>query len=82
MATASRQPCSDYCVSTAADALCSRFGQAAFYDATGACRDMVVTHLFRVMGFVAMESPVSLSAGDLRPSTAPAYRAPLRRPPC
>ena len=36
-------------------------GRAAFYDATGAYRDMVVTHLFQVMGFVAMEPPVSLS---------------------
>jgi glucose-6-phosphate 1-dehydrogenase len=40
-------------------------GRAAFYDATGAYRDMVVTHLFQVLGFVAMEPPVSLSAGPL-----------------
>jgi glucose-6-phosphate 1-dehydrogenase len=41
-------------------------GRAAFYDATGAYRDMIVTHLFQVMAFVAMEPPVSLSAGQLR----------------
>ena len=41
-------------------------GRAAFYDATGAYRDMIVTHLFQVMAFVAMEPPVSLSAGPLR----------------
>ena len=41
-------------------------GRAAFYDATGAYRDMVVTHLFQVMGFVAMEPPVSLSEKPLR----------------
>ena len=35
-------------------------GRAAFYDATGAYRDMVVTHLFQVLAFVAMEPPVSL----------------------
>ena len=35
-------------------------GRGAFYDATGAYRDMVVTHLFQVLAFVAMESPVSL----------------------
>ena len=35
-------------------------GRAAFYDATGAYRDMVVTHLFQVLGFVAMEPPTSL----------------------
>jgi glucose-6-phosphate 1-dehydrogenase len=29
-------------------------GRAAFYDATGAYRDMVVTHLFQVLAFVAM----------------------------
>ena len=41
-------------------------GRAAFYDATGAYRDMIVTHLFQVLGFVAMEPPVSLAAGPLR----------------
>jgi glucose-6-phosphate 1-dehydrogenase len=41
-------------------------GRAAFYDATGAYRDMIVTHLFQVMGFVAMEPPVSLSSKPLR----------------
>src|SRR5260370_2101958 len=37
-----------------------------FYDATGAYRDMVVTHLFQVLGFVAMEPPTSLAAKPLR----------------
>ena len=41
-------------------------GRATFYDATGAYRDMIVTHLFQVLGFVAMEPPVSLAAGPLR----------------
>jgi len=41
-------------------------GRAAFYDATGAYRDMVVTHLFQVLAFIAMEPPVSLSAKHLR----------------
>jgi glucose-6-phosphate 1-dehydrogenase len=41
-------------------------GRAAFYDATGAYRDMIVTHLFQVMGFVAMEPPASLATGPLR----------------
>jgi glucose-6-phosphate 1-dehydrogenase len=41
-------------------------GRAGFYDATGAFRDMVVTHLFQVMGFVAMEPPTSLTAKPLR----------------
>jgi glucose-6-phosphate 1-dehydrogenase len=41
-------------------------GRTAFYDATGAYRDMVVTHLFQVLGFVAMEPPTSLAAKPLR----------------
>jgi len=41
-------------------------GRAAFYDATGAYRDMVVTHLFQVLGFIAMEPPMSLAAKPLR----------------
>jgi glucose-6-phosphate 1-dehydrogenase len=39
--------------------------RAGFYDATGAFRDMVVTHLFQVLGFAAMEPPVSLAAKPL-----------------
>ncbi|MDY6948162.1 MAG: glucose-6-phosphate dehydrogenase, partial [Pseudomonadota bacterium] len=34
--------------------------RAAFYEATGAFRDMVVTHLFQILAFVAMEAPSSL----------------------
>src|ERR1700722_10744487 len=40
-------------------------GRAAFYNATGAYRDMVVTHLFQVLGFLAMEPPTSLAAKPL-----------------
>lgn len=50
-------------------------GRAEFYDATGAYRDMVVTHLFQVLGFVAMEPPVSLSAQQLRDEKLKVYRA-------
>jgi glucose-6-phosphate 1-dehydrogenase len=50
-------------------------GRAAFYDATGAYRDMIVTHLFQVMGFVAMEPPVSLSAKHLRDETVKVFGA-------
>src|SRR6478672_4272758 len=34
--------------------------RATFYEATGAYRDMVVTHLFQVMAFTAMEPPTAL----------------------
>jgi glucose-6-phosphate 1-dehydrogenase len=50
-------------------------GRAAFYDATGAYRDMVVTHLFQVMGFVAMEPPTSLSAKPLRDEKTKVFEA-------
>jgi glucose-6-phosphate 1-dehydrogenase len=39
--------------------------RAAFYESTGAFRDMVVTHLFQVLGFVAMEPPTSLESKPL-----------------
>jgi glucose-6-phosphate 1-dehydrogenase len=50
-------------------------GRGAFYDATGAYRDMVVTHLFQVLAFVAMEAPVSLSAKHLRDEKEKVYQA-------
>jgi glucose-6-phosphate 1-dehydrogenase len=34
--------------------------RAGFYESTGAYRDMVVTHLFQILGFMAMEPPTSL----------------------
>jgi glucose-6-phosphate 1-dehydrogenase len=40
--------------------------RAGFYEETGAYRDMVVTHLFQVLSFVAMEPPTSLEQGPLR----------------
>jgi glucose-6-phosphate 1-dehydrogenase len=39
--------------------------RGSFYDETGAFRDMVVTHLFQVLGFVAMEPPTSLEPRTL-----------------
>ncbi len=39
--------------------------RAAFYEETGAFRDMVVTHLFQALGFVAMEPPGSFTADAL-----------------
>ncbi len=34
--------------------------RSAFYEQTGAYRDMVVTHLLQILGFMAMEAPTSL----------------------
>jgi glucose-6-phosphate 1-dehydrogenase len=39
--------------------------RGSFYEETGAFRDMIVTHLFQVLGFVAMEPPVSLDPKPL-----------------
>ena len=39
--------------------------RGSFYEQTGAFRDMVVTHLFQVLGFVAMEPPTSLDPKPL-----------------
>jgi glucose-6-phosphate 1-dehydrogenase len=39
--------------------------RGSFYEGTGAFRDMIVTHLFQVLGFVAMEPPTSLGAKAL-----------------
>ena len=50
-------------------------GRGGFYDQTGAYRDMIVTHLFQVLGFVAMEPPTSLDAKHLRDETAKVFDA-------
>jgi len=50
-------------------------GRADFYDKTGAYRDMVVTHLFQVLGFIAMEPPSTLDAKALRAEKAKVYDA-------
>jgi glucose-6-phosphate 1-dehydrogenase len=39
--------------------------RGSFYEETGAFRDMVVTHLLQVLGFVAMEPPTSLDPKPL-----------------
>jgi glucose-6-phosphate 1-dehydrogenase len=41
-------------------------GRGAFFDGVGTLRDMVQTHLFQVLTFVAMEPPVSFDPDRLR----------------
>ncbi|MFF4219123.1 glucose-6-phosphate dehydrogenase [Streptomyces nondiastaticus] len=41
-------------------------GRAGFFEGTGTFRDMIVTHLFQILGFVAMEPPAALDARSLR----------------
>jgi glucose-6-phosphate 1-dehydrogenase len=40
-------------------------GRAGFYEGTGAFKDMVVTHLFQVMAFMAMDPPTALDSGAI-----------------
>ncbi len=40
--------------------------RAAYYDGSGATRDMIQSHLLQMLTLVAMEPPVSMSAEDLR----------------
>jgi glucose-6-phosphate 1-dehydrogenase len=50
-------------------------GRAGFYEGTGAYRDMVVTHLFHVLGFVAMEPPTTLDARSIAEETGKVFRS-------
>jgi glucose-6-phosphate 1-dehydrogenase len=48
-------------------------GRGSFYEATGALRDMVSTHLSQVLGFLAMERPESIDADHLRDAKAAVF---------
>ncbi|MFG2040694.1 glucose-6-phosphate dehydrogenase [Dactylosporangium sp. NPDC048998] len=50
-------------------------GRAGFFEETGTFRDMIVTHLLQVLGFVAMEPPTSLAAKQLRDETTKVFEA-------
>ncbi|MGZ8605697.1 MAG: glucose-6-phosphate dehydrogenase [Actinomycetota bacterium] len=50
-------------------------GRGAFYEQTGNIRDMISTHLFQVMTFVAMEPPVLFEPERLRDETVKLLRA-------
>jgi glucose-6-phosphate 1-dehydrogenase len=47
----------------------------AFYEQTGAFRDMVVTHLFQILGFVAMEPPTSLAPNPISEEKNKVFRS-------
>ncbi len=49
--------------------------RAGFYEDTGAFRDMVVTHLFQVLGFVAMEPPTAFEPRTLAAEKAKVFEA-------
>jgi glucose-6-phosphate 1-dehydrogenase len=50
-------------------------GRVGFFEQTGTFRDMIVTHLFQVLGFVAMEPPTSMAAKQLRDETTKVFEA-------
>ena len=50
-------------------------GRTQFFEGTGTFRDMIITHLFQVLGFVAMEAPSTLSAKSLRDEKAKVFEA-------
>jgi glucose-6-phosphate 1-dehydrogenase len=50
-------------------------GRAKFYEQTGCLKDMVTTHLLQVLGFVAMDPPVSLEPEPLRDRTGDVFRS-------
>jgi glucose-6-phosphate 1-dehydrogenase len=52
--------------------------RVGFYDATGAFRDMVVTHLFQLLGFLAMEPPPAMEADAIVDEKTKVFRS-MRR---
>ena len=55
-------------------------GRGAFYDHTGAIRDVIQNHLLQVVGYLAMEPPNSVEADRIRDEQVKVFRAikPLR----
>ncbi len=51
--------------------------RAAFYETTGAFRDMVVTHLFQILAFMAMEPPTALEPGPISEEKNKVFRSML-----
>jgi glucose-6-phosphate 1-dehydrogenase len=51
--------------------------RASFYEGTGAFRDMVVTHLFQILAFMAMEPPTSLEPRSISEEKNKVFRSML-----
>lgn len=51
--------------------------RAAFYESTGAFRDMVVTHLFQILAFAAMEPPTELAPAPISEEKNKVFRSML-----
>jgi glucose-6-phosphate 1-dehydrogenase len=50
-------------------------GRASFLESTGTFRDMISTHLFQLLGFIALEPPLKLDAQSLHEEKAKVFRA-------
>jgi glucose-6-phosphate 1-dehydrogenase len=51
--------------------------RAPFYESVGAFRDMVVTHLFQILGFMAMEPPTALEPSPISEEKNKVFRSML-----
>jgi glucose-6-phosphate 1-dehydrogenase len=51
--------------------------RSGFYEQTGAFRDMVVTHLFQILAFVAMEPPTALEPSSISEEKNKVFRSML-----
>ncbi len=51
--------------------------RSAFYEQTGAYRDMVVTHLFQILAFMAMEPPTALEPSSIGEEKNKVFRSML-----
>jgi glucose-6-phosphate 1-dehydrogenase len=49
--------------------------RAAFYEQVGAFRDMVVTHLFQILAFTAMEAPTALEPSSISEEKNKVFRS-------
>ena len=50
-------------------------GRGKFYDETGAIRDVIQNHLLQVVGYLAMEPPISVEADRIRDEQVKVFRA-------
>ena len=50
-------------------------GRGKFYDETGAIRDVIENHLLQVVGYLAMEPPISVDADRIRDEQVKIFRA-------
>jgi glucose-6-phosphate 1-dehydrogenase len=65
----------DHIQITAAETVGMESERGAFYDQTGALRDMVVNHLFQLLCLVTMEPPDGLEARSIRNEKMKIFRA-------